>query len=82
MGREDVACYRLYAANCIELARHIVDPDRRVFLFRMAQAWTQLANQVEGHVRAQVHAEDSSAISGAQPEQPAGYTKGMAPQPK
>jgi hypothetical protein len=44
---EDVACYRLYAANCIELARHIANTDRRLFLLKMAQAWIQLADYVE-----------------------------------
>ena len=45
--REAVACYRLYAANCIELAKNIADPDRRVFLFNMARDWFRLADQAE-----------------------------------
>ena len=46
MSAEDVACYRLYAANCVEMAEQIADTERRVFLLRMAQAWTKLADQV------------------------------------
>lgn len=52
VGREDVACYRLYAVNCVELAQGVLDPDRRLFLLRMAQAWGQLAKQVEEHAAA------------------------------
>jgi hypothetical protein len=47
VSAEDVACYRLYAANCIEIAEHVADIERRVFLLRMAQAWGKLADQVE-----------------------------------
>jgi hypothetical protein len=47
VSREDVACYRLYAANCIEIAENVSDSDRRLFLLRMAQAWGHLADQVE-----------------------------------
>jgi hypothetical protein len=47
VSREAVACYRLYAANCIELAEHIGDVDRRIFLLSMAHDWLNLAEQVE-----------------------------------
>jgi hypothetical protein len=47
VSREDVACYRLYAANCVEIAENVSDSDRRLFLLRMAQAWGHLADQVE-----------------------------------
>ena len=47
MSKEDVACYRLYAANCVELAERVSDTERRLFLLRMAQAWARLADQVE-----------------------------------
>jgi hypothetical protein len=47
VSREDVACYRLYAANCVEIAANVSDTDRRLFLLRMAQAWGNLADQVE-----------------------------------
>ena len=47
MRNEDVACYRLYAANCVELAERAFDPERRVFLLRMGQRWGRLADQVE-----------------------------------
>jgi hypothetical protein len=77
VGREDVACYRLYAANCIELAQQVVDPDRRVFLFRMAQAWTHLAKQAEEHVRA----EGQDVYSTGQPEPPS-CDESVTPQSK
>jgi len=47
VSREDVACYRLYAANCVEIAENVSDTERRLFLLRMAQAWGNLADQVE-----------------------------------
>ena len=47
VNREAVACYRLYAANCVELAENIQDLDRRVFLLAMARDWLRLAEQVE-----------------------------------
>lgn len=47
MGKEAVACYRLYAANCVELAERTSDANRRVFLLRMGQRWAKLAAQVE-----------------------------------
>lgn len=47
MTIEAVACYRLYAANCIELAKTIPDVDRRVFLLNMARDWLRLADQAE-----------------------------------
>jgi hypothetical protein len=55
---EDVARYRLYAANCIESAEHVPDADRRVFLLRMAQAWIKLAEQVERNGEADPDDED------------------------
>jgi hypothetical protein len=42
---EIVACYRLYAANCIEIARGL-EPERKFALLRVAQAWLNLADQV------------------------------------
>lgn len=80
MGREDVACYRLYAANCIELAQNVVDPDRRLFLFRMAQAWAQLANQVEEHSPAE--GSSAAGLAATQPDAAAGHGKGITPQSK
>jgi hypothetical protein len=47
VNREAVACYRLYAANCIELAESVDDRDRRVFLLNMARDWLKLADQAE-----------------------------------
>jgi hypothetical protein len=39
--------YRLYAARCIELSRHLADIDGRAVLLNMAQAWIALADQAE-----------------------------------
>jgi hypothetical protein len=47
MSAEVAACYRLYAANCLEIAENNPDQERRVFLLRMAQGWTRLADQIE-----------------------------------
>jgi hypothetical protein len=44
---EAAACYRLYAANCLEITENIPDRDRRIFLLRMAQGWTRLADQID-----------------------------------
>jgi hypothetical protein len=45
--REMIACYRLYAANCLEIAEHVVDVERRVFFLNMARDWLKLAEQAE-----------------------------------
>jgi hypothetical protein len=44
---EVVACYRLYAACCVELAQDTLEPGRKVALLDMAQAWARLAERVE-----------------------------------
>ena len=47
MSKEDVACYRLYAANCLEMAERLSNPERKVFLLKMAQDWGSLADRLE-----------------------------------
>ena len=47
MSREDAACYRLYAANCVEIAQRQSDPERKLFLLRMARGWGTLADRLE-----------------------------------
>jgi hypothetical protein len=47
------ALYRLYAANCLELADGTQDTDRKLFLQRLSQRWKMLADQV-GRVDDQV----------------------------
>ena len=47
ISRETAACYRLYAANCIELAEQVCDLDRRVFLLHLAKDWLRMADQAE-----------------------------------
>jgi hypothetical protein len=45
--REAVAFYRLSAAHCLEIARHISDPAEKTSLLIMAQAWLALADHAE-----------------------------------
>lgn len=47
MSKEDVACYRLYAANCLEMASRLSDAERKLFLLKMAQGWGILADRLE-----------------------------------
>jgi hypothetical protein len=42
---ELVATYKLHAANCIEIAQRITDPESRLSLLAMAQSWIKLAEQ-------------------------------------
>jgi hypothetical protein len=44
---EAVAYYRLSAAHCIEIARHISDTAEKTSLLVMAQAWLALADHTE-----------------------------------
>ena len=44
---EDVACYRLYAANCLEMAERLSNVERKLFLLKMAQDWGNLAERLE-----------------------------------
>jgi hypothetical protein len=45
--REVIACYRLYAAYCLEIAQGFEDRGRKIALLNMAQTWMALADQVE-----------------------------------
>jgi hypothetical protein len=47
VSKEDVACYRLYAANCLEMAARLVSAERKLFLLKMAQDWGTLADRLE-----------------------------------
>jgi hypothetical protein len=47
VSKEDVACYRLYAANCLEMAARLVSAERKLFLLKMAQDWGNLADRLE-----------------------------------
>ncbi len=44
---EVIACYRLHAAHCLEIARELENPGRKIALLNMAQTWIALADQVE-----------------------------------
>jgi len=43
MGRSDE--YRRYAAECLEMASVVHDPNARATLLHMAQVWLRLASQ-------------------------------------
>ena len=45
--REVIACYRLYAAYCLEIAQGFEDRGRKIALLNMAQTWMALADQVD-----------------------------------
>jgi hypothetical protein len=47
VSKEDVACYRLYAANCLEMAERLSSAERKLFLLKMAQDWGNLADRLE-----------------------------------
>lgn len=59
-----VACYRLYAANRIELAEHVCDLERKVFLLHLARNWLKMAEHAE---RAEV-ADNSREFSHSDPQ--------------
>lgn len=44
---EPVEFYRMYAANCAEMAADAIDSSRRAALLEMAQAWRTLAEKAE-----------------------------------
>jgi hypothetical protein len=57
------ACYRLYAATCIEAARNL-EANRKLLYLDMAQAWVKLAEQID-------HGGNSALFNEAAPSQPA-----------
>ena len=48
---EVVACYRLYAATCIEIASDL-EPKRKLALLTIAQAWMALADFADRNTEA------------------------------
>jgi hypothetical protein len=46
-SKEVVACYRLYAAYCVETAQWATDSARKVALLDAAQSWGKLADHIE-----------------------------------
>ena len=63
MSKEDVACYRLYAANCLEMAQRLSDAERKLFLLKMAQGWGNLADRLE---RAELDGQEDGVGRGRQ----------------
>lgn len=49
---EPIEFYRMYAANCAEMAAEVTDLGRRAALLEMAQAWRALAEKAERAPRA------------------------------
>ena len=45
--REIIACYRLYAAHCFEIAQGLSDRGGKIALLNRAQTWIALADQIE-----------------------------------
>ena len=45
MPGDRAAAYQLHAAICAEIAQQISDPDAKLELLGMAQAWLRLAEQ-------------------------------------
>jgi hypothetical protein len=45
--RETIACYRLYAAHCLEIAQRLPDRGGKIALLNMAQTWIALADQID-----------------------------------
>ena len=39
--------YRRHAAECLRIAEVVTDPQNRILLIHMAQAWLLLAQQIE-----------------------------------
>ncbi len=44
---ELVTAYRLHAANCVQIAHELSDPDRKIALLNMAQSWVTLAEHAD-----------------------------------
>ncbi len=47
---QQIAAYRLYAAECAELAQQASDPKQRLVFLKMADAWLALAGLREKQV--------------------------------
>jgi hypothetical protein len=55
MASENTApIYRLYAAECVEIARSTQDPGNMTRLLAMAQAWLALADQADKNSEAPI----------------------------
>ena len=46
-GSELAAAYRLNAANCVEMAKAFPEPDNKLALLDLANAWLRLADITE-----------------------------------
>jgi len=63
------ACYRLYAAHCLEIAQRLSDRAGKIALLYMAETWIALADQIE-------KAEGRSAPCNRKPQTPREGFKG------
>jgi hypothetical protein len=65
-GDGHAAAYRLHAEICAEIARQVSDPDTKLELLGMAQAWLRLAEQALKNAQPSVlHQVQESAASRA-----------------
>jgi hypothetical protein len=60
--------YRRHAADCLILSNTVSDPKARVYLRRMAAAWTDLADQAEKNLRNDVVYEPQVMLQQQQPQ--------------
>jgi hypothetical protein len=68
MGKSDE--YRRNAASCLHLVEKTNDPGEKAFLLDMAQAWNNLADQVDRNSRADLVYETPPPRAPRQPQQP------------
>ncbi len=59
---EKIAVYRLYAAECAEIAQKVSDPKQKLVLLNMAHSWLALANLAEKRVIQQQSQQDDPCI--------------------
>jgi hypothetical protein len=58
--REVIACYRLNAAHCLEIAQRLSDRGGKIALLNMAQTWIALADQIEKKAEGATKAGDAT----------------------
>ncbi len=68
--RKIIACYRLYAAHCLEIAQRLSDRGGKIALLNMAQTWIALADQIEKAEDVKKAGDATQGILGPQSDQP------------
>jgi hypothetical protein len=59
--------YRRHAAECLSIVDDVTNPENRMLLIAMAQAWLKLARRVEQDPSADIWIEPNSATSESPP---------------